>query len=227
MEADALRLDSVPVLEAREVYRFYRAGDEETFALRGVSMRVGRGEFVVVTGPSGSGKSTLLACLAGADDPSGGAVHLSGIRLSHRREAEKDRMRSQAIGTMAQSGNLVDHLTVNGNLRFAARLARRRDTDLRELARRVGIEHRIDAWPSELSGGESAKASLGVALAGEPLVLLADEPTGELDSVSESMVLGLFEDAASRGVAVVVATHNVAVAVAAHRVIRLSNGQVA
>jgi putative ABC transport system ATP-binding protein len=218
---------SDPVLEAIDLYRFYRAGDEETLALRGVSVWVERGELVAVTGPSGSGKSTLLACLAGLDDPSGGTVRLAGTRLSHRSETEKDRLRSGAVGVMTQSGNLVDHLTVRGNLRFAAALSgRRRRVDLAEIARLVGLEDRIDAWPSELSGGEAARAALGVALAGEPLVLLADEPTGELDSTSEHLVLGLLADSASRGVAIVIASHNPAVTSTADRVVSLSHGRV-
>ncbi|HKE70815.1 MAG TPA: ATP-binding cassette domain-containing protein [Nocardioidaceae bacterium] len=218
---------SDPVLEAIDLYRFYRAGDEETLALRGVSVWVERGELVAVTGPSGSGKSTLLACLAGLDDPSGGTVRLAGTRLSHRSETEKDRLRSGAIGVMTQSGNLVDHLTVRGNLRFAATLSgRRRRVDLAEIARLVGLEDRIDAWPSELSGGEAARAALGVALSGAPLVLLADEPTGELDSTSEQLVLGLLADSASRGVAIVIASHNPAVTSTADRVVSLSHGRV-
>jgi len=218
---------SDPVLEAIDLYRFYRAGDEETLALRGVSVWVERGELVAVTGPSGSGKSTLLACLAGLDDPSGGTVRLAGTRLSHRSETEKDRLRSGAIGVMTQSGNLVDHLTVRGNLRFAATLSgRRRRVDLAEIACLVGLEDRIDAWPSELSGGEAARAALGVALSGAPLVLLADEPTGELDSTSEQLVLGLLADSASRGVAIVIASHNPAVTSTADRVVSLSLGRV-
>ena len=218
---------SDPVLEAIDLYRFYRAGDEETLALRGVSVWVERGELVAVTGPSGSGKSTLLACLAGLDDPSGGTVRLAGTRLSHRSETEKDRLRSGAIGVMTQSGNLVDHLTVRGNLRFAATLSgRRRRVDLAAIARLVGLEDRIDAWPSELSGGEAARAALGVALSGAPLVLLADEPTGELDSTSEQLVLGLLADSASRGVAIVIASHNPAVTSTADRVVSLSHGRV-
>lgn len=225
--SDGVSVDSGPVLQATDLYRFYRSGAEETLALRGVSLSVDRGELVAVTGPSGSGKSTLLACLAGVDDPSGGTVRLGGTRLSHRSEPEKDRLRSRAVGVMAQSGNLVDHLTVRANLRFAATLAGRRDVDVAELADRVGLAARIDAWPSELSGGEAARAALGVALAGHTMVLLADEPTGELDSTTEQMVLGLLQESAADGVAIVVASHNPAVAAAAHRVVRLADGRVA
>jgi putative ABC transport system ATP-binding protein len=215
-------------IEARSLYRFFRAGEEETLALRGVSMGVAGGELVVVVGPSGSGKSTLLACLAGLDEPDGGTVLVAGRRMSHRPEPERTRMRARRIGVMSQSANLFDHLTVRANLALVHAVAPTTGAlSPGDLLRQVGLAERADAYPGELSGGEAARAALAVALTGNPVVVLADEPTGELDSTTEASVLALLVEAARRGVAVVVASHSPAVAAAADRIVRLDDGRVA
>jgi putative ABC transport system ATP-binding protein len=215
------------LLEAESLYRFFHAGDDETLALRGVTLTVDRGELVAVTGPSGSGKSTLLSCLAGLDEPDGGVVRVAGERLSRRSEEERARMRGAAIGVLYQQGNLVGHLTVEQNVALAQRLAGRDDADGRgELLDRCGIWRRSGARPAQLSGGELARAGLAVALANDPPVLLADEPTGELDGASAARVLGLLRERATGGGAVLVVTHNREVASAADREIRLSDGKV-
>jgi putative ABC transport system ATP-binding protein len=217
----------VPALEARSLYRFFRAGDEETLALRGVSMSVAPGEFVAVAGPSGSGKSTLLGCLAGLDDPDGGSVLVDGERMSHRPEPVRARLRAHRIGVLVQSNNLLEHLTVEGNVRLARALAHdRKSGNVRELLASVGLAGRAQARPSQLSGGESARAGLAVALANDPAVILADEPTGELDRTTEAGVLELLLAATRRGVAVLVASHSPAVTAAAGRRVRLLDGQV-
>lgn len=220
-------------VEARSVYRFFRAGEEETLALQGVSVAAAAGELVVVVGPSGSGKSTLLSCLAGLDDPDGGTVLVEGRRLSHQPEALRARMRADRIGVLAQSGNLFGHLTVEANLAFVQAVRAgsgqgdwESPRSRRDLLAVVGLEGRARAYPGELSGGETARAGLAVALAGDPAVVLADEPTGELDTSTEATVLGLLVVAARGGVAVVVASHSPAVAAAADRVVRLQDGRV-
>ena len=222
-----------PVLEARSLYRFFHAGDEETLALRGVSLTVAPGELVAVVGPSGSGKSTLLACLAGLDEPDGGSVWIAGQRLSRRPEAERSALRARLIGLLFQSGNLLDHLTVAGNVALAQRVAgpgRGRGAAARARAAALldalGLTGRAGAYPAELSGGEAARAGLAVALANDPPVLLADEPTGELDSASEQRVLGLLAGRPAGGGAVVVATHSAAVAAIADRALHLHDGAV-
>jgi putative ABC transport system ATP-binding protein len=215
-------------IEARSLYRFFRAGEEETLALQGVSMVVAGGELVVVVGPSGSGKSTLLACLAGLDEPDGGTVLVAGRRMSHQPEPDRARMRARRIGILSQSANLFEHLTVRANLAFVHAIAPASGAlSPRDLLDQVGLAERADAYPSELSGGEAARAGLAVALAGRPVVVLADEPTGELDSTTEASVLALLVEAARRGVAVVVASHSPAVAAAADRIVRLDDGRVA
>ena len=164
---------SSAALRADRIYRFYRAGDEETLAVRGISLELVPGEVVAVSGPSGSGKSTLLACLAGIDEPSGGTVWVGDARMSGRTEAARAALRARHIGTMAQSGNLLAHLTVIDNLSLARRIGRG-DSDEKALLEDLGIAHRARAWPHQLSGGELARASLALALVNDPSVLLAD-----------------------------------------------------
>ena len=222
----ALAAQPPPALEARSLYRFYRAGDEETLALQGVSLTLERGEFVAVTGPSGSGKSTLLACLAGMDDPDGGSVRINGQRITHRREQERARMRANNIGVLFQNSNLLEHLTLAQNLSLVRALGARRGGDRADLLSELGLADRASAYPSQLSGGELARAGLAIALANAPDVLLADEPTGELDSDTESQVLKLLIATAASGTGIVVASHSPAVADAAARVVRLDDGRV-
>ncbi len=221
---------AVTVLRARELYRFYRVGDEETLALRGVSLAVPVGKLVTVAGPSGSGKSTLLACLAGLDEPDGGSVYILQTRISHRPERERSALRARHIGVLFQSANLLEHLTVRRNLELVQRIARASDRPkdpqrIDALLDAVGLIRRSGARPSELSGGEAVRAGLAVALANNPAVLVADEPTGELDGTTEAEVLRLIRDQADQGTAVVLASHSAAVAVMADEVIQLKDGQ--
>jgi putative ABC transport system ATP-binding protein len=219
-------------LQAKDLYRFYRSEEDEILALRGVSLTVSSGEMVAVVGPSGSGKSTLLSCLAGLDEPSGGIVRVGGQRLSHRPEAERAGVRAAWIGTVFQAGNLFDHLTVAQNVAFTQSLLPRRVAGAGRarpdaLLDHLGLAHRAAAYPDELSGGETARAGVAVALANDPAVVLADEPTGELDRASENKVLGLLTGLAAQGRAVLVVTHSAAVTSAADRVLRLEDGLLA
>ncbi|MFC9748954.1 ABC transporter ATP-binding protein [Streptomyces niveus] len=229
-EADALR--------ARDLYRFYRSGEEETLALRGVDLRVRYGESVAVIGPSGSGKSTLLACLAGLDEPDGGVVHVGGERISHRPEAERARMRARRIGVLSQSGNLIAHLDVAANIRLArtavpgtggpsvsVRPSVAAPPSVAALLDQVGLGHRARALPQELAGGELARAGLAVALANDPDILLADEPTGELDGATEQRILQLLRSRALAGRGVLLVTHSPEAVKIADRVITLRDGR--
>jgi putative ABC transport system ATP-binding protein len=220
---------ATPALRARDLYRFFRTGDDETLALRGVSLTVARGETVAVVGPSGSGKSTLLACLAGLDEPAGGAVEIVGERISHRPEAVRARIRAHRIGVLLQSRNLLPHLDVRGNIRLAHRARRHGGLrpSLGELLEQVGLAHRAGATPAQLSGGELARAGLAVALANEPAVLLADEPTGELDGHTEQEILELLRVRASQGTGLLIVTHSAEVVAIADRVLTIQDGMVA
>ncbi|MFJ3715381.1 ABC transporter ATP-binding protein [Streptomyces sp. NPDC090057] len=218
--------DDDVVLAARELYRFYRAGEEETLALRGVSLRMRRGETVAVVGPSGAGKSTLLACVAGLDEPSGGEVRVAGVRISHRPETERARLRARHVGVLLQSRNLLPHLTVRDNIRLAQHAVRCRPTvRAGALLEQVGLGRRAAALPRQLSGGELARAGLAVALANSPAVLLADEPTGELDGAGEELVLRMLRDRAADGCAVLIVTHSAEAVRGADRVITLDDGR--
>jgi putative ABC transport system ATP-binding protein len=214
-------------LEAHNLYRFYHAEEEETLALRGVSLSLRPGETVAVTGPSGSGKSTLLNCLAGLDEPDGGWVAVVGKRMTRRPEGERAALRARYIGVLLQSGNLLDHLTVADNLMVAISLAPggRQRVSVDAALGAVGLAERAHALPAQLSGGELARAGLALALMNDPPVLLADEPTGEVDAVNEARLLDLLAKRAHEGGANLIVTHSPAVASVADRVLHLVDGR--
>lgn len=216
-----------PAVEALSLYRFFRAGDEEVLALRGVSLTVRPGELVAVVGPSGSGKSTLLACLAGLDEPDGGTVRVNGLRISHQPEHRRARLRARHIGVLYQERNLLAHLTIEQNIELTQRIADRcPSVHPAVLLASWGIADRGAAYPNQLSGGELTRAGLAVALANDPLIVLADEPTGELDTTTEADVLAMLRRHAAAGAAILIASHSPAVAAGADRVIKLADGEV-
>jgi putative ABC transport system ATP-binding protein len=219
--------DQPPALEARDLYRFYHIGDDETQALRGVSLSVQAKEIVAVVGPSGSGKSTLIGCLAGLDEPDGGFVYVNGERLSRRDEKTRTSLRSRQIGILLQSGNLFDHLTVDQNVRLKMKLANMHEPErVGQLLEMVGIGARRHAYPTQLSGGEASRAGLAVAIAPRPPILIADEPTGEVDTETEKLILAVFHELRKAGGAVLIVTHSDAIARNADRVVHLRDGKI-
>jgi putative ABC transport system ATP-binding protein len=214
------------LLEAHDLYRFYHAGEDETLALRGVSLTLRRGETVAIVGTSGSGKSTLINCLAGLDEPDGGWVAVMGERMTRRPEATRAALRGRYIGILLQSANLFEHLTVASNVNVAACLSRRSKhlVGAEAALGAVRLAARSGALPAQLSGGELARAGLALAMVNEPPVLLADEPTGEVDGANEAAVLDLLRERARNGGANLVVTHSRAVASMADRVLRLVDG---
>jgi putative ABC transport system ATP-binding protein len=217
----------IPVLEAQELYRFYHVGDEEVRALRGVSLSIAAGELVAIMGPSGSGKSTLLACLTGLDEPNGGWVNLWGHRVTRHPEAERARLRAQSIGILLQSGNLFDHLSVEANIRLAQRLAGKPDENfLTTLLSKFEIENSRFSQPKHLSGGEAARVGLAVALATHPTLLVADEPTGEVDAETEALLIDHLLVFRQNGGTLLLATHSQSMANHADRIIYLLDGKI-
>ena len=214
-------------IEAVELYRFFHNGDAETLALRGVSLRLEPGEMVALLGASGSGKSTLLNCLAGLDEPDGGHVDLLGERLTRRPEAERARRRGASIGILMQAHNLIPALNLADNMALAMRLAGKTDpARAARLFEQLGLAGHTTARPAQLSGGEVARAGLAIALAASPRVLLADEPTGEVDAATETRVLDVLNAQRAAGTAIVIATHSEALASHADRVVRMHDGRI-
>lgn len=213
-------------IEAFELYRFYHSGDVETAALRGVSLQVKAGEFVAIMGPSGSGKSTLLSCLAGLDEPNGGYVQVMGERMSRRSEAVRAKLRARHIGILMQSGNLFEHLTLGGNIELQMRLADVYNaSEIDPMLSRVGLTQRRHAYPSQLSGGELARGGLAVALTARPHVLLADEPTAEVDSETEGQLMRQLMQQRQGGMAMLIFTHSKSLAAQADRLLTLQDGR--
>ncbi|MEP7360542.1 MAG: ABC transporter ATP-binding protein [Chloroflexota bacterium] len=217
------------IVALRDVFKVYREGEIETIALRGVDLSIKRGEFVAIMGRSGSGKTTLLNLIAGADRPTAGKVIVDGIALDRAGEDERERLRSRSIGIIFQAQNLVPFLTLKENVRLVDALADRASVsgDATQLLGSVGLADRADHRPDQVSGGEQQRAALACVLAASPTVLLADEITGELDSVTAAEVLGVVRAVhEERGLTVVLVTHDEEVAARADRVIRLADGHV-
>ncbi|MBP2448599.1 ABC transporter ATP-binding protein [Rhizobium leguminosarum] len=213
------------VLEAIELYRFFHSGDDEVVALRGVTIMLDTGVFTALRGPSGSGKSTLLACLSGLDEPDGGMVSVLGERMTRRPEPERARLRARHLGLLMQSGNLFEHLTVRGNIRLQMQIAgcdRRGEID--RLLGSLGLDGLANVLPAHLSGGEAARAGLATALAAKPSILLCDEPTAEVDAITEQRIIDHLIKICRDGTAVLIVTHSNALAEQADRIIDIRDG---
>jgi putative ABC transport system ATP-binding protein len=218
------------VLEARGLAKTYDPGGAEVAALRGVDLRIGRGEFVAVMGPSGCGKSTLLNLLAGLDRPTAGEVCLDGERIDQLNETELARLRRRKIGFVFQFFNLLPTLSAVENVELPLLLVGRRRKDARrsanDLLGELGVGDKQGAAPAELSGGQQQRVALARALANTPDLVLGDEPTGNLDSAAARDVLALLRAARARGQTLLLVTHDARVAAAADRVVTLRDGLV-
>jgi putative ABC transport system ATP-binding protein len=222
-------VDRIPAYELRDVSRKYALGGHDVRAVRDLDLTVEAGESLVVVGPSGSGKTTLLQLLGGLDRPSSGSVVFEGRDLAKLADGDLSRLRLETFGFVFQQFNLIPTLTASQNVEVA--LAPRNVSGARKTALRlldsVGLSGRVNHVPSKLSGGEQQRVAIARALANEPHVLLADEPTGNLDSETGSEIIDLLLDLSAEGRrTVVVVTHDVKIAARARRVIRMEDGRI-
>ena len=216
-----------PVVEAQGLTKIYRRGTEEVRAINGVSFRVEPGEFTAIVGPSGAGKTTLLQLLGAMDVPTAGRLWIVGEELAGLSDAALTRLRREQIGFVFQHFGLLPTLTVAENVALPALLGRRdRGNRVEELLETVGLSHRRRHRPAQLSGGEMQRVAIARSLINGPRLLLADEPTGNLDSATGADILALFQRLRHDGLTVVVVTHNEALARAADRRLFLRDGKV-
>ena len=218
------------VLSARRLVKVYPADGVAVHAIRGLGLCVRRGEFVAVMGPSGSGKSTLLHMLGGLERPTSGEIWLGGRRVDGTSQAAWAVLRRHHVGFVFQFFNLISNMTVADNVELPALLAgatsRQARARRQELLAELGLASKANAVPSRLSGGEQQRVALARALANEPSILLADEPTGNLDSANSRYVLRLLARVHERGQTIVLVTHDARVASAADRVVTLFDGMI-
>ena len=207
--------------------RTYHRGNEEVHALVDLSLRMGEGELIALVGPSGCGKSTALNLVAAVDRPDRGTVRVCGVDIAAATEGELVTLRRRRVGMVFQAFHLVPHLTVKENIALPLSLDGRRDpTRIRELIERVGLGHRAGHYPSELSGGEQQRTAVARALAHRPSVVVADEPTGNLDSRTGAAVIELLDELRrSEGATLLLATHDAKIAAIADRVCELADGR--
>lgn len=216
-----------PVFQIRGLCKSYRTGEVEVQALRGVDFEALPGEFIVILGPSGSGKSTFLNIIGGLDTASAGEAWFRDHQLTRQTDAQLTRYRRDHVGFIFQFYNLVPSLTARENVRLVTEIARQPMRPEEALAL-VGLQDRMDHFPAQLSGGEQQRVAIARAIAKRPDVLLCDEPTGALDSVTGIRVLeALAKVSAETGATTLVITHNAAIAAIADRVVRFANGTIA
>ncbi len=221
-------MSDAPVVVTHDVRRDYRMGDETVHAVRGVSLEVSRGDYVAIVGPSGCGKSTLLNLISGIDRPTAGSVTVDGNRVDAMRDAAATRFRLMSIGFVFQRFYLMPALTAAENVELpmaeAGLSASRRTERARELLAYVGLAERRRHRPTQLSGGEQQRVAIARALANSPKLLLADEPTGELDAKTGAEMIELLGRVNRDGTTVVVVTHDEDLARAARRVVHMRDG---
>jgi putative ABC transport system ATP-binding protein len=218
------------LIETQDLWKTYTMGDEEIHALRGVSIQIEKGEYVAIMGPSGSGKSTMMNLLGCLDTPTSGEYWLNGVEVSRLSDNELARVRNREIGFVFQTFNLLPRASALHNVElplvYAGIGARDRRGRAEEALTRVGLSHRMHHKPNELSGGQRQRVAIARALVNRPSILLADEPTGNLDSATSEEIIRVFGDLHAAGQTVVMVTHEPDIAACAQRVVVLRDGRV-
>jgi len=219
------------MIEIRDLTKTYHVGDVDVHALRGVNLSVERGEFVAVAGPSGSGKSTLFHILGGLTPPTSGTVHIGNRDLLAMTDAQRTELRKTTVGFVFQKYNLLPTLTAADNIAIARDIAGKKgetDQQFKDALKLLGIEGRLHHKPRALSGGEQQRVAIARAIVNHPAILLADEPTGNLDSENSRLVLGLLRDLNRRiGQTILMITHDQEAATYGDRIVRMRDGRVA
>ena len=219
-----------PMIEIRDLHKTYRVGDIDVHALRGVNLAVARGEFLSVVGPSGSGKSTLFHILGGLTPPTSGTVHIGGRDLLGMTEAARTDLRKSTVGFVFQKYNLLPTLSAADNIAIARHIARKppqTDAAFDQILDLLGLKGRLHHKPRALSGGEQQRVAIARAIVNHPAILLADEPTGNLDTENSTAVLGLLRDLNTRlGQTILMITHNPEAAAYGHRIAKMRDGRV-
>jgi putative ABC transport system ATP-binding protein len=220
----------MPIIETHDLWKTYVMGSEEIHALRGVDVSIEKGEYVAIMGPSGSGKSTLMNLIGCLDTPSKGSYLLNGKQVSQMNDNELARVRNEEIGFVFQTFNLLPRATALHNVElplvYAGVPARERQDRAREALRKVELEDRMSHRPNELSGGQRQRVAIARALVNNPAILLADEPTGNLDSKTGIEIMSLFERLYQTGNTIILVTHEPEIAEHAKRVIHIRDGRV-
>lgn len=221
---------ATPIIEVRDLRKIYHVGDVEVPALRGANLSVAAGEFVSIIGPSGSGKSTLFHILGGLTPPTSGTVHIGGKDLLGMSESERTNLRKTTVGFVFQKYNLLPTLTAADNIAIAQHIAGREQklsADFSQVLDLLGISGRLRHKPRALSGGEQQRVAIARAIVNHPAILLADEPTGNLDTENSNIVLAVLRDLNARlGQTILMITHNPEAAAYGHRTVRMRDGRV-
>jgi putative ABC transport system ATP-binding protein len=218
------------IIETQDLHKTYRVGKVDVPALRGVDLRVSPGEFLAIVGPSGSGKSTLFHIIGGLTPPTSGVVRLADVDLARLTDAGRTELRKKTVGFVFQKFNLLPNLTARDNIAVARHIAGARGPlgeDFKDVLRVLGIGERLDHKPNALSGGEQQRVAIARAIVNHPAILLADEPTGNLDTENSKAVLEILCNLNQRlGQTILMITHNPEAAAYAHRTIRMRDGRV-